>query len=65
MRFWYGQAMTQYRQPMHLSWSITTMPSSRWCDASVGQACTHGASEHWLQRTGYVLTSTAPCSSTS
>ena len=44
--------MTQYRQPMHLLASMTTMPSSRWFVASVGQACTHGASEHWLQRTG-------------
>ena len=65
MRFWYGQAMTQYRQPMHLLESTMTMPSSRWCDASVGQACTHGASAHWLQRTGYVDTSTTPPSSTS
>ena len=44
--------MTQYRQPMHLLESTTTMPSSRWCEASVGQTCTHGASAHWLQRTG-------------
>ena len=52
MRFWYGQAMTQYRQPKHLSESMATMPSSRLCEASVGQASTQGASLHWLQRTG-------------
>src|SRR3990172_2190649 len=50
--------MTQYRQPKHLSRSISTMPSSRLWEASVGQASTQGASLHWLQRTGYVDTST-------
>src|SRR5665647_3484838 len=57
--------MMQYRQPMHLFESIATMPSSRLYDASVGQASTQGASTHWLQRTGYVETSTWPPSSVS
>ena len=37
-------------QPMQTDLSKSTMPSSRRNIASVGQAATHGASAHWLQR---------------
>jgi hypothetical protein len=37
-------------QPMHSRLSKSTMPSARWYMAVVGQAATHGASSHWLQR---------------
>ena len=37
-------------QPVHFAaFTSTTPPSPTW-DAPVGQALTHGASEHWLQR---------------
>ena len=46
----------QNRQPMHLSWSIRTIPSSRWWLRPVGQTVTHGASSQWLQSAGtYVV----------
>ena len=37
-------------QPMQIDLSKSTMPSSRRNIAWVGQALTHGASAHWLQR---------------
>ena len=46
----YGHAAMQALQPMHDAWSKSTMPSGRRCMALVGQAATHGASSHWLQR---------------
>ena len=46
----YGHAAMQALQPMQADLSKSTMPSSRRNIASVGQAVTHGASAHWLQR---------------
>ncbi len=46
----YGQAAMQALQPIHTDLSKSTMPSSRVYIALVGQAATHGASAHWLQR---------------
>jgi hypothetical protein len=46
----YGQAATHALQPMQISLSKSTMPSSRRYIACVGQAATHGASAHWLHR---------------
>ena len=40
------------RQPMHESPCRSTMPSRRLNSALVGQIFSHGASSHWLQRTG-------------
>ena len=37
-------------QPMQTDFSKSTMPSGRVYIAPVGQAVTHGASAHWLQR---------------
>ena len=37
-------------QPMHASWSRSTMPSLRFSRAETGQIVTQGASVHWLQR---------------
>ena len=53
-------------QPIQTDLSKSTIPSSRWNIAEVGQAATQGASWHWLQRVtwkfrrtcGYVPTST-------
>jgi hypothetical protein len=40
----------QALQPMQICLSKSTMPSARLYMAWVGQAATHGASVHWLQR---------------
>ena len=40
------------REPMHVSSSAITMPSSRRLRAPEGQAVTHGASSQWLHSTG-------------
>src|SRR5918992_4732956 len=37
-------------QPMQMRLSKSTMPSGRLNIAAVGQAATHGACAHWLQR---------------
>jgi hypothetical protein len=61
----YGQAAMQALQPMHEAWSTSTMPSGRRCIAFVGQAATHGAASHWLQRVTWNARRTwgnAPCS---
>ena len=42
----------QARQPMHASPCRSTIPSRRLKSALVGQIFAHGASSHWLQRTG-------------
>jgi hypothetical protein len=51
----YGQAAMHALQPMHACLSKSTMPSSRLNIALVGQAVTHGASTHWLQRVTWKL----------
>jgi len=40
----------QALQPMQTDLSKSTIPSGRRNIAEVGQAATHGASSHWLQR---------------
>ena len=42
----YGQAAMQALQPMQIRLSKSTMPSSRWYIAVVGQTCVHGGSSH-------------------
>ena len=44
--------MMQYLQPMHLSFSTMTMPSSRFCVAPVGQTSMQDGSSHCMQSTG-------------
>ena len=45
-----GQAQVQNPQPMHLSWSTTTTPSSTFLVmAETGQAVLHGASPQCMQ----------------
>jgi hypothetical protein len=45
----YGQAQTQYLQPMHFSWSMSTTPSDeRFEIASTGQAFMHAGVRQWL-----------------
>jgi hypothetical protein len=51
----YGHAAMHALQPMHACLSKSTMPSSRLNIAEVGQAVTHGASAHWLQRVTWKL----------
>ncbi len=46
----YGQAAMHALQPMQTLLSKSTIPSGRRNIAPVGQAATHGASSHWLQR---------------
>ena len=46
----YGQAAMHALHPMQALLSKSTIPSARWNMADVGQASTHGASAHWLQR---------------
>ena len=46
----YGHAAMHALQPMQAALSKSTMPSGRTYMAAVGQAATHGASVHWLQR---------------
>src|SRR6267378_7558826 len=46
----YGQAAMQALHPMQIDLSKSTIPSARLNIAVVGQAVTHGASAHWLQR---------------
>ena len=46
----YGQAAMHALHPMQASLSKSTIPSGRVNIAPVGQAATHGASSHWLQR---------------
>jgi hypothetical protein len=46
----YGHAAIHALQPMQACLSKSTIPSSRRYIADVGQAVTHGASSHWLQR---------------
>src|SRR6187399_941044 len=46
----YGQACMHDLQPMQISLSKSTMPSSRLNSELVGQISTHGASVQWLQR---------------
>jgi hypothetical protein len=45
-----GQACMQALQPMQALRSNSTMPSSRWYIASVGQMRTQGGLAQWLQR---------------
>jgi hypothetical protein len=48
----YGQAHSQYRQPMHLLASTWTMPSSsRFQSAWVGHTWTQSGFSQWLQAT--------------
>src|ERR671923_3059404 len=46
----YGHAAIHALQPMQIDLSKSTMPSGRRNIAPVGQAVTHGASSHMLQR---------------
>ena len=46
----YGHAAMHALQPMQALLSKSTIPSPRRNIAAVGQAATHGASSHWLQR---------------
>lgn len=46
----YGQACMHALQPIHRSWSMSTIPSGRWCIAFVGQMSTQGGSAQWLHR---------------
>src|SRR3989304_1393988 len=51
----YGQACTQYLQPMQVLSSCTTMPSARCHVAPVGHPETQGGSSQWLHSTGTKL----------
>ena len=46
----YGHAAMQALHPMQIDLSKSTIPSRRANIAPVGQAVTHGAASHWLQR---------------
>src|SRR5687768_15769456 len=46
----YGHAAMQALQPIQIDLSKSTIPSDRLNIADVGQAATHGACSHWLQR---------------
>ena len=51
----YGQAQAHRLQPMHLSWSTSTMPSSRLYEAPVGHTVTQAASSQCMHESGKLM----------
>ena len=60
-----GHAHAHRLQPMHLSWSTSTMPSSRLYDAPVGHSVTHAASAQCMHDIGKLIVLLARYSPTS